>query len=53
MRLVRVPAGCPLCLTSVKINYPVTVARCRPLAEEQIVEVGHWTERSLAPRGTV
>ena len=47
------PTGCPLCLTSVRINYPVTVARCRHLAEEQMVEIGHWTERSLVPRGTV
>ena len=40
-----VPAveGFPLCLTSVKTNYPVTVARCRPLAEEQMVELGQYT----------
>ena len=36
--------GCPLCLTSVKINYPVTMDRCRPLAEEQMVEVGEYRD---------
>ena len=35
--------GFPLCLTSVKTNYPVTVARCRPLAEDQMVELGQYT----------
>ena len=46
--------GCPICLTSVRSNYPVTLARCRPLAEEQMVEVGDYTlnkeQVALIPR---
>ena len=46
--------GCPVCLTSVRSNYPVTLARCRPLAEEQMVEVGDYTlnkeQVALIPR---
>ena len=34
--------GCPVCVASVKVNYPVTVGRCRALAEDQMVEMGEY-----------